>query len=203
MDYVPTKRTERKEWYENMSDHVVDEAAKFHGAPADALDVKAKVDSIIAKFKATDDAQVALDGARLIEHATEAADLVLLRAKIKNWKTLPDFPGSGSEGVLQLHGASSGFDPHTYKPVFKASLVTGGVRLDFFKKGADAMRFKMRLQGAVNWTKLGENTTSPFTDTTPLTTPGVAETREYMAHGLLHGEEIGLDSEVVLVVFAG
>jgi hypothetical protein len=202
MDYIPTQRDPRYQWYKNISANVVAEAVKFGGVAADATAMKALVDGITAKYDATNAAQQALDGARLIERSTETAALIQLRAKVKNWKTLAGYPASGSEGVLQLKGAESAFDPNTYKPELKASVVAGGVKIEFKKKGVTAVSIYMR-RGAGAWQKLGIDTESPYLDSAPLATAGVAELREYKARGILHDEEIGVDSDVVSATYAG
>ena len=134
---------------------------------------------------------------------SEAATLAQIRAKVRNWKTLTNYPTSGSEAVLQLRGTDAAFDPATYQPVIKVSVVPGGVQVGFTKKGVDGVAIYMRLRGAVNWHKIGMDTESPFTDTTPLAAAGVAEVREYMGRGVLHDAEIGLDSDIMSITFAG
>jgi len=57
--------------------------------------------------------------------------------------------------------------------------------------------------GTTTWRKVGMDTESPFTDTTPLAAAGVPENREYKGRGVLHDEEIGLDSDTANVTFAG
>lgn len=203
MDYIPNQRDARYLWYKNLSTNIVAEAVKFGGVAADATAIKAVADGIIAKYDLTNTAQQALDGARLIEHSTEAAALVQIRAKVKNWKTLSGYPASGSEGVLQLKGTDSAFDPATYKPELKATVVAGGVKVEFKKKGVAAMSIYMRRGGTANWQKLGIDTESPYLDSAPLAQAGVAEVREYKARGILHDVEIGVDSDVVSATFAG
>jgi hypothetical protein len=202
MDYIPNQRDARYQWYKNFSATVVAETAKFGGVAADATAMKAIVDGICAKYDATTAAQQALDGARLIERSTEAAGLIQLRAKIKNWKTLTGYPASGSEGVLQLKGAESGFDPDTYKPEIKVTALAGGVKVEFKKKGVAAMSIYMR-RGTGAWQKLGIDTESPYLDSAPLAQAGVAEVREYKARGILHDVEIGLESDSASATFAG
>ncbi len=203
MDYIPIKRSDRYLWYKDMSANVTTEAPKMGVAPADATAMKALVDEIIAKYDATNAAQAALDSARIIERTVEPANVVQIRAKIRNWKTLPNYASSGSEGVLHLHGADSGFDPATYKPVIKISHVPGGVKVSFVKKGVEGMAIYMRVAGTTTWRKVGMDTETPFIDTTPLATAGVPENREYMARGVLHDAEIGLDSDTANITFAG
>ena len=203
MDYVPPKRDARYQWYKNLSDHIVAEAVKMGAASGDATAVKAIADDLIAKYDATNAAQTTLDGVRLIEGTTEDAGLAQIRAKVRNWKTLANYPTSGSEGVLQLKGADVPFDPANYKTVIKLAHVPGGIKVGFTKKGVDGVAIYMRVAGAATWRKVGMDTESPFTDTTPLATAGVPEVREYMGRGVLHDAEIGLDSDAVSITFAG
>jgi hypothetical protein len=203
MDYVPDKRDQRYRWYKNISDKVTAEAVKFGAPPADATATKTLVDGIVTKMDATDTAQGTTDSARQLEYDTEAAGLQQLRAKVKNWKTLSGWAGSGSEQVLQLSGAGPAFDPASYKTTLKTSNVLGGIRVDFIKKGVAAVNIYMRVRGTGNFHKIGMDTETPYLDSTPLTQTGVPEVREYMGRGVLHDEEIGQDSDVVSATFAG
>ncbi len=203
MDYVPNKRDARYRWYKNMSTNVVAEAVKF-GAPAgDATAIKGVVDGIIAKMDASDAAKDATDTARLLEHNAEAPGLTQVRAKVRNWKTLPGWAASGSEGVLELSGSATNFDPTNYQTTLKAKLVPDGVRLEFTKKGVEGVNIYQRLSATANWHKTGMCLHSPFIDTTPLAQPGVPERREYMARGVINDVEIGHDSDSIYVNFAG
>jgi hypothetical protein len=202
-DYIPPKRNDRYRFYKNISSNVVGEAVKFNAAAGDATAVKAIADNIIAKMEATDTASDALDAARLLENGAETAGLPQLRAKFRNWKTLPGWAASGSEGVLELAGPSTTFDPNSYQTTLTATLVPGGVKLTFPKKGVEGVALYMRIVGTTNWVKIGSANHSPFTDHTPLAHAGVPETREYMARGLVNDAEIGTDSSAVSVTFAG
>ena len=161
MDYIPVKRDPRYLWYQNLSDNVVAEAPKMGVAPADATAIKAVVDGIIAKYDATNDAQKAVDAARLLERNAEVAAQAQIRAKVRNWKTLTNYPTSGSEAVLQLKGTDSPFDPVSYKPVIKVKTVPGGVQVAFTKKGVDGLAIYMRVAGTTNWRKVGMDTDRP------------------------------------------
>ena len=202
-DYVPNKRSDRLIWYENLSDNVVAEAVKFGGQAGDATAVKNAVDGVIAKMEATNTAQDALDAARQLEGDAEKAALALVRTKVASWKTLAGWAGSGSADVLEVVGHSTTFEPATYKTSLTASLVPGGVKLAFTKKGVEGVAIHSRLVGTVNWLKVGSCNHSPFIDHTPLAHAGVPEQREYMARGLVKDAEIGLDSDAVNVTFAG
>ena len=186
-DFVPGKRDQRYRWYKNLSGTVVAEA----------------VDGVTTKMDATDTAQEITDAARILEQQTEDAALQVLRAKVKNWKTLSGWSASGSEQVLQLSGSGSTLDPASYKTSLKAALVPGGVSVGFTKKGVTAVNVYSRLSGSAGWQKIGMSTEAPFIDHTPLKQTGVPEKREYMGRGLLHDEEIGQDSDTVGITFAG
>lgn len=201
-DFVPDPRDQRYRWYKNISTNVVAEAVKFGAAAGDATAVKAVVDGMIAKMDATDTAQTAVNAARELEHSTEATGLAQLRAKFRNWKTLAGWAASGSDEVLQVRGTSSAFDANSYKPVIQAALTVGGVRLSFTKKGAEGMNFYSRVAGTTAWHKIGMHTHSPFIDSTPLAQAGVAETREYMARGVVNDAEIGVNSDAVIITVA-
>jgi hypothetical protein len=203
MDFIPNRRAERKEFYTNISDNIAVEGPKFGLTPQQCTDIKAVVDAILAKMDATDAAQNALDAAKDLEKQTETANQAILRAAIRNWKTLPLFPQSGSEAVLRLKGAAVVFDPITYKPKLTVTVLPGQVRLGFEKLGADGVAIYSRLRGILPWRKVGTDTSSPYFDTTPLATPNVPEVREYMARGILDDVEIGLESDIVTATFAG
>ena len=202
-DYVPRKRDERYRWYGNLSDNVVAEAVKFGGVPGDATAVKGVVDGIIAKMDATNTAQDAVNSARTLETNAETAGLAQLRAKVKNWKTLPGWATSGSEDVLELSGSSTTFDPAGYQTTLTVAVVPGGVQVNFTKKGVEGVAVYSRLIGAANWKKAGSANHSPFIDHTPLAAAGVPEQRQYMARGVVNDAEIGQDSDAVSVTVAG
>jgi hypothetical protein len=79
----------------------------------------------------------------------------------------------------------------------------GLITLEFKKKGVDALAIYGRLRGTLGWTKLGVDTSSPYVDGRPLAVAGVAEIREYMARGMMDDDEIGLESDIVCLVFGG
>jgi hypothetical protein len=203
MDYIPPKRSDRYLWYKNLSGNVVAEAVKFGGLAGDAMAMKAQVDAVIAKMDATEAAAGALDAAREVEQNLETANDALIRAKVHNWKTLPGWAASGSEAVLQMRGSAISFDPNTYKTVLKVTVEADVVKVAFTKKGADGVAIYSRLRGTATWRKLAVDTVSPYFDNTPLAQAGAAEAREYMGRGVLHDQEIGVDSDIVTVAFGG
>ena len=203
MDFMPPKRSDRYLWYKNLSGNVVAEAVKFGGVAGDATAMKAQADAVIAKMDATEAAAGALAAARETEQGLETTNDALIRAKVRNWKTLPGWAASGSEAVLQMKGSAINFDPNTYKTVLKVTVEADVVKVAFTKKGVDGVAIYSRLRGTAVWHKVAVDTLSPYFDNSPLAQAGVAETREYMGRGVLHDQEIGVDSDIVTIAFGG
>ena len=114
---------------------------------------------------------------------------------------LPNWKSSGADAELQSSASSSEFDPSTYKPQFTVEVLGGLITLKFKKKGVDGVAIYGRLCGALGWTKLGTDTSSPYIDGRPLAVPGEPEFREYMLRGMIDDDEIGLESDVVCLTF--
>ncbi|MBL9130232.1 MAG: hypothetical protein JNG86_03480 [Verrucomicrobiaceae bacterium] len=203
MDFIPSKRNDQLPWWKKISTDITTEGPKFGLAAAAITAAKDVADDQVAKMEATDAAKAALDGARAAEAAATATNEAAIRQMVRNWKTLPGYPASGSEGVLGLRASEPVFDPAAYKTVLKVSVVGGQIKVEFVKGGVDAVAIYARLRGTLGWTKLGEDTSSPYYDTRPLTNPAVPEVREYMAMGVVDNQEIGLPSDIVSVTFAG
>ena len=203
MDFIPRKRAQRLAWWQGISDNITVEGPKMGLTAPEIAAAKAVADDMIAKMAAVDAAQAALDGARAVEKTATAVNDPAIRGHVRNWKTRPEYAGSGSEGVLQLRGTESTFDPGTFKTVLKVTVDGGQIKITFTKGETDGVVIYSRLRGSQGWTKLGLDTGSPYYDTRPLATPGVPETREYMARGVLDDEEIGLDSDIVSLTFGG
>jgi hypothetical protein len=203
MDYIPTQRLERYEWWKKIRDSIETEGPKFGLSPANISAAKALAADQCAAMEAVDAAETALKGARARETAVTPVNTAGMRACVRHWKTLPDYPASGSEGALKLRGPKVSFDPAAFKSVLKVSIVGGQIRLDFTRSGVGAVVVYARLRGTPDWSRLGQDSSSPYYDTRPLTVPGVAEMREYMVRGLLDDEEIGQDSNIVSILFGG
>ena len=73
----------------------------------------------------------------------------------------------------------------------------------FEKRGVDGMRVYCRRKGQTTWTFLALDTSSPYIDGNPLFQAGVPEVREYMLRGVIDDVEIGLDSDIQSITWAG
>ena len=203
MDFIPRKRGDRYLWFKNLRDSIETEGPKFALAAGEITATKDLAAAAVTAMEETNAAEAALDGKRAAEKTTAGASEKALRMKFRNWKSTPGFVGSESEGVLQLVGPASDFDPLTFKSVVKLSIVGEHIRVDFTKDECDNVVVYCRLRGSATWTRLGTDGRTPYYDTNPLANPAVPEVREYMVMGMIDNEEIGLPSDIVSIVFAG
>lgn len=204
-DYVPSKRELRKAWLQNLSNKAATQVVAGGGTAQNATDLKTAADAVIAAYDATDTAKTTYDGKKAVEADTEATQLAAIRSLFTTLKVQPAWRSSGADAELQSSatGSTSSFDPNSYKPEISVSIKGGLITLDFKKRGVDGLVIYSRLRGTQGWTKLGVDTSSPYIDGRPLAVPGVAETREYLARGIIDDEEIGLESDIVSITYGG
>jgi hypothetical protein len=202
-DYIPTKRELRKAWLQNVSNKAAAQVVAGGGAAATATSLKTSADAIIAAYDATDTAKTTFEGKKAMEADTEATGLSNIRSLLTTLKVLPNWKSSGADAELQASTTSSEFDPNTYKAEITVSIKGGLITVEFKKRGVDGVVIYARLRGSQGWTKLGVDTSSPYIDGRPLAVAGVAETREYMARGIIDDEEIGIESDIVSITYAG
>jgi hypothetical protein len=202
-DYVPSKREERRSWLQNIKTKAPAQVVAGGGTAAQATNLTTAADTLLAAYDATDSAQTALEGKKAIETSTEAEQIGIIRGIFTTLKVLPNWKSSGADAELQSSATSTAFDPGTYKPVLSVEIKGGLITITFKKKGVDALAIYARLRGTQGWTKIGIDTSSPYIDGRPLATPGVAETREYMARGMIGDDEIGLESDIISIAYGG
>jgi hypothetical protein len=202
-DYIPTKRELRRAWLQNISDKAAAQVVAGGGTAPVATNLTTAADAIVAAYAETDSAKTTYEGKKAVEQNTEDTQIAIIRSILTSLKVLPNWKSSGADAELQASASGTEMDPGTYKPVFTVEMKGGLITLEFKKKGVDALAFYGRLRGTMGWTKLGVDTSSPYVDGRPLAVAGVAEAREYMARGMMDDDEIGLESDVVCLVFGG
>ena len=95
-------------------------------------------------------------------------------------------------------------DLNEARPRLKAEVQRGQVKIIVKRPGFEQINLYSRRKGTTEWSLLIQNATRfPKFDKSPLAVEGQPEVREYMAIGVVNGEEVGRPSEVVEVVFAG
>lgn len=203
MDYIPKSRSERYLWWKNLRDNIEEEGPKTGLSVAEIAAIKATATDQCAKMEAADAAENAAKGAKASETESTRVNTPDIRLAVRNMKTRALYASSGVEGTLRLKGSESGFDPATFKPVLKLSIVGSHVRSDFTKGECDSVAIYSRLRGTTGWTKLSIDSDSPYFDTRALAVPNVPETREYMGRGVIDDVEIGIESDIVSITFGG
>lgn len=202
-DYIPSKREQRKEWLENIEEKADEQVVAGGGTVPVATNLKTAATTILTAYGETDTAETVRDGKKAVEADTEATQLAIIRSILTTLKVLPNWKSSGADAQLKSSATGTAFDPDTYQPEFTVTLKGGLITLEFKKKGVTGLAFYGRLRGTLGWTKLGTDTNSPYIDGRPLAVPGVAEMREYMARGMMGDEEVGLESDIVSLNYAG
>lgn len=201
-DFIPRKRADYRDWLLNLKTRIATIGPTLGLIAGDVTAVQATCTAQIARIDALTPAETTLKGLQQTEADGRKLTDTTLRERIGDWKHLTAWT---SEIAADLHaaGSASDFDPNTFKPEFKVSLIAGEIRLDWKKKGADGVGIYARLAGQTGWTRIGTDTSSPYIDGRPLAQPAVAETREYMLRGMVKDDEIGVDSDVARIAWSG
>jgi hypothetical protein len=202
LDYIPHSLGELRAWLANFKAQLGSLGASLgYTAPQITL-IQGYAQGIIDKIDAVVTAQAALDAAITARDTTKKTNLALLRIEAQKIKDNPATP-AGAADDLGLNGSHHTVDEDNYQPDLSVSLVGGMPTLKFTKKGVDGMKIMHRLKGAASWSLLAVVTKSPYVDHITLANPGVAETWEYCAYGLINDQPIGLQSDVVHITYAG
>jgi len=201
-NWWPFVRALLRAWLLNMKDKITDVGTTLALDPSVVTAVQAtctahmaKIDDVVAK-------QAALDAAYQAEKESLATTEAALRELIGQWKKMSNWTDEIA-ATLQVIKAATTQSLTEYKPTFKVRIVAGEIRLDWLKHKADGVAVYSRLAGTLVWIKLATDNNSPYIDGRPLANPAVPETREYMLRGLVKDEEIGLDSDILSITWAG
>jgi hypothetical protein len=132
------------------------------------------------------------------------ADIFLrVSQDVKRIKGSPNYTTAIGED-MGIIGPVDSFNADTYKPIIKAKAFNGYVRIAFVKQDVaiDRVNIYTRFKGQSIWVFLSTATLSPYNDSRPLN-DDVPETREYMVRGVVNDAEVGLNSDIVSVLFGG
>jgi hypothetical protein len=201
-DIIPKPRALYRAWLLHLKTDIATDGPTLGLEAGDITAVQATCTGQMTKIDDTDAAWANYQAKVQAEATGRRLTNAALREEIAQWK-LADGYTDEIGARLQIVSTGSAFDPDNYQCEFTVRIVAGEIRIDWKKKGADAVHVYARLRGQSAWTKLGMDTNSPYIDGRPLAQPGVPEVREYMLRGLVNDEEIGLDSLIHSVTWAG
>jgi hypothetical protein len=136
---------------------------------------------------------------------SEAAMLITISNTVNAIKAHPSYaPGIGKD--LGIEGTAHDFNPDQYMPKGKAKAMPGSVKINYVKKGVEAMNIYGNPVGSTNpdeWVLLATHSQSPYHDARALEVAGTPESRRYRLRGVIADKEIGKWSDVMTVAFAG
>lgn len=128
-------------------------------------------------------------------------DLVALRKKIAHLKTSPGWTpamaqtlGVGSQASTEETSPAT-LDSH--KPRVRLVKQADRVEIRFVRGKLDGVNIYSRKKGEASWRFLDRVRHSPAFDSTPPSTPGQPEVREYRIQAVFKNREIGLPSDIL------
>lgn len=212
-DFFPNRIDEQRTWLANFIDKL----------PVQGPIVGMTAPEVTACTDAATDALSAIDAAKAAEDtynqkvkdkdAAIAAKISgVIRPAVKRFKTSPAY-NSGIGEQLRVVGSDSDFDPDTFKPTGKATVIANEVKITFVKSEADGMAIYSRITSGktdggapgmeadlTQFSRLAIDYHSPYIDNRPLAQPNTPETREYYLRGLDNDAEFGLRSDIIKIV---
>ena len=204
-DFIPDENAKLVLWLTNLMTRIDTHGPTLLMTAAQITAYKAVLQGIINDIQAVPAAKNVWQAAAATLKTSKQTKLSKtgpVRSEINKWKA-SGLLTAAMEQDMELVGTGGAFDPNTYKPVIKAAVHVGFVRITFKKLGVDGLNIYVRLKGQPTWKKLSFDSNSPYDDHTELAVPGTPEVREYRAIGVIDDEEIGLPSDIVSVTFAG
>ncbi|MFM2326562.1 MAG: hypothetical protein RIR31_764 [Bacteroidota bacterium] len=201
-DYIPTKEGDKMPWNTNLDAKIAAQGAILGLSAADIADIKATAIGINAAINTSNTAQTAARAAKTNKDTIMEGGEKKLRGYIRSIKTNSKYTEAIGKD-LQIIGEDPTFDPATYKPTIKTTVMPGRVVVSFVKEKLDGVNIYTRLKGQTTWQKLSFDSHSPYEDNRPLAIAGVPEHKEYMAIGVMQDEEVTLQSDIVEAVYGG
>ena len=200
---IPDSHANRLNFFKNFKKEFNDNAAAMKYDATFIAGINAMLDKLIAVYQTLVDAEAAVTAASYEAAQQFGVHVGALHGLIDNLKANPNCTPTMLV-AMAIEPRSSQRDATAIKPKIKLESQPGHVRVTGSKDYAELINIYMRLVGTTKWTLVGiRRKRFPFDDQTPLATPGVAETREYMAVGVNGDDEVGQPSDIVTVTFAG
>jgi hypothetical protein len=202
-DIIPDSHANRLTFFTKAKTEIADNAATLGLDAAEIAAANAILDPLIAAYQKLVDAEDAATQASADADQVFSQQNTALRALFNNIKNNPKCT-DGIIAAMQIATPATQHNADDTKPTIKAVAQPGHVRITGSKDYAELVNIYSRIVGTAAWTLVGiKRKKFPFDDQTPLKTPGVPEQREYMARGVINDEEVGLDSDIVSVLFGG
>lgn len=201
-DFIPKPEAEKVIWYENLSDKAGTKGTALGLNATQVTNLQKTCKDIQDAIKANNEAQTAAKSAKKAKDTAIADGEKELRVLIRIIKSNADFNDAVAQDFM-IAGDEEAFNPGTFKPAIKAKIMPGKVVIEFVKHKLNGINIYERLKGETTWTKLAYDSFSPYEDNRPLAVDNTPEHREYMAIGVIHDEEVTLQSDIIEVLYGG
>ena len=201
-DFIPGQEGEKLKWYSNLSVKSNAQGATLGLSTSQIEQLKNTCDSISTAIKDNNAAQTAAQTAKATKDKAIAEGEKKLRVIIRTIKSSSKYDDSVAKD-FQIVGEDAVFDPITYQPIIKTTVMPNRVVINFVKTKLDGVNIYTRLKGQTSWLKLAYDSYSPYEDNRPLAVVNTPEHREYMAIGVVQDNEVTLQSDIVEAVFGG
>lgn len=204
-NFIPHSAENRLVWFKNLKNTVDAQTGTLGWSAEKISGFHDALDPLLNAYQALSDADRDYRQASGDAQHRFATGIEKLRALIAEIKTNPAFT-DGMGAAMRIFSTSTGPGEADIKPVLTAVAGRGHVRLSGSKNYAETVNLYLRRKAgpAGEWTVIGiKRKHFPFDDEIPLAVPGVPEEREYMARGVIGDDEVGQDSDIVTVTYAG
>jgi hypothetical protein len=199
-DYIPTPDTDFSFWSDNMLGKLGPYKATFGITDAEYDELKNQREAFVLSVKNVDAAKTTLQSSVQVKNSTRDPFETAIRKLVARMKLHNDYTQAIGEdlGVVLPAAASKGSP--TAKPMFTATVLANGVRLDWHKGENSGVIIQSKRGDETTFTHLGNDTRSPYDDERVNINIAKPETRIYRMRYVVNDVEIGVWSDEVKVV---
>lgn len=196
--YLPRTEGELIIWLENFIVKIGTHGATLGLDPATISELQDAAQAIIDDINLTTQKKEQWKAQVETKNTTKTEKLETITSKVNQFKEEETYtPTIGDD--LGVEGTEDDFDQLTYKPTLTVQNIQQGRLLKFSKSKTHGAHLYRRNKGEGSWTFLALDTHSPYLDSEEFAQPTEVE---YKAVGVIDGEEIGVDSDIVGITTA-
>ena len=201
--FIPNSEIRLNPWLINLALEVPAIAARLGMSTVEIQILTDEANLIVKKMGITANLRLALEKAIADKDTEKENGLHTIAELLKHLSSHPKFTDTDRKGLQMDVPKPPKKDYSNYKAIVWAYVEGGMVQLGIIKKGVHALNIYVKKPGDTGFTFLERITLSKYTDKRPLTTPGIAEIRQYMVMGVVADKEIGIQSDIITISFGG
>jgi hypothetical protein len=200
--FIPRPDSEALVWNNNYSVNIALLGATVGLLPADITDQQDAATQIADSIGNVNMQRNKLGQAVADKNALRADVEAIIRKMIARIKTHPAY----TEAIGRALGIVDIGLPlrlEEQKPVIRLDAFPGYISVRFKLKGMKGVTIYSRIRGAVDWVMLAHDYKSPYLDNRPLQEAHQPEIREYIAMFFDGRKDVGLPSDIAVIVYGG